>query len=205
MTAIIHTDEYQQWIISIKQRIQVSQIKAAITVNREMLELYWFIGEQIVLKQETANWGDGVLKQMSLDLLIDFPEIKGFSRRNLFYMRKWFLFWSGTKPFVQQAAALHTAIVQQVAAQLATSGQKLVSQIPWGHNLVLLDKFSDPADALFYVQKTIENNWSRSVLTHQIESGLHLREGRVQPLIRSKPNLVIGRQNDGRMARTYAW
>ncbi len=178
MSELVPTDEYRQWLVSLKQRIQASQIKAAVAVNRELLELYWFLGEQIIEKQQTAKWGDGFLKQMSQDLLAEFSEIKGFSRRNLFYMRKWVGFWSGAKPMVQQAAAQSSAIVQQAAAQFEQDGKQLVSQIPWGHNMLLLDKFDDPADALFYVQKTIENNWSRAVLTHQIESGLHLREGR---------------------------
>ena len=178
MSHIIKTDEYRQWIVSTKKRIQSSQIKAAIAVNRELLELYWFLGEQIVQQQQAAKWGDGILEQVSKDLLAEFPEIKGFSRRNLFYMRKWFLFWSVENPKVHQPAAPDDAIVQQVAAQLPTIGKQLVSQIPWGHNLLLLDKLSDPKDALFYVQKTIANNWSRAVLTHHIESKLHLREGR---------------------------
>lgn len=112
-----------------------------------------------------------------MDLLGDFPQIKGFSRRNLFYIRKWVRFWSQPNAIVQQAAAQSPAIVQQPAAQLLEPAPLLVSQIPWGHNMLLLDKCKSPAEALFYVQKTIQNNWSRAVLTHQIESGLHLREG----------------------------
>lgn len=177
MTELVKQADYRQWIVSIKQRVQASQIKASIAVNREMLELYWFLGEQILEKQQTAKWGDGFLDQMSRDLLAEFPEIKGFSRRNLFYMRKWVAFWSGAKPIVQQVAAQSLAIVPQVAAQLTQDEKQLVSQIPWGHNMLLLDKFEDPTEALFYVQKTTENNWSRAVLTHQIESGLHLRAG----------------------------
>jgi len=177
MTELVKETDYRQWIVSIKQRVQASQIKAAVAVNRELLELYWFLGEQILEKQQTAKWGDGFLGQMSKDLLAEFPEIKGFSRRNLFYIRKWVAFWSGAKPIVQQVAAQRFAIVPQVAAQLTLDGKQLVSQIPWGHNMLLLDKFEAPTEALFYVQKTIENNWSRAVLTHQIESGLHLRAG----------------------------
>ena len=178
MTGLVHSDDYREWIISIKQRIQTAQIKASLAVNRELLELYWYLGEQILEKQKAAAWGDGFLEQMSKDLLKEFPKIKGFSRRNLFYVRKWVTFWSGTEQIVQQLAAQRSAIVQQVAAQSSQNGKQLVSQIPWGHNMLLLDKFSDATVALFYVQKTIQNNWSRAVLMHQIESGLHLREGK---------------------------
>ena len=99
-------------------------------------------------------------------------------------MRQWVQYWSVTDAIGRQVAAqllpaassnVNTSIGQQVVAQ---SAPQLVAQIPWGHNLVLLDKFEHASDALFYVQKTVENNWSRSVLTHQIESGLHLREGK---------------------------
>lgn len=177
MSELSDSADYRQWFLSIKQRIHASQIKAALAVNRELLELYWFLGEQIVRQQQNANWGDGILEKVSRDLLTEFPEIKGFSRRNLFYMRKWFLFWSSENPKVQQAAASSHTIVPQVAAQITSSDRDLVTQIPWGHNMLLLDKLSKRDDALFYVQKTIENNWSRAVLTHHIESGLHLRQG----------------------------
>ena len=179
MSHIIKTDEYRQWIVSIKKRIQASQIKAAIAVNRELLELYWFMGQQIIEREESAKWGDGFLKQMSQDLLNEFPEIKGFSHRNLKYMRQWVRFWSGSPAIGQQLAAqLPDSKGQQVAAQLTSDGKLLAFQIPWGHNMLLLDKLTDPKDAFFYVQKTIANNWSRAVLTHHIESKLHLREGR---------------------------
>lgn len=84
MTGLIRSDDYQEWIVSIKHRIQAAQIKAALSVNRELLELYWYLGEQILEKQKAAAWGDGLLEQMSKDLLKEFPRIKGFSRRNLF-------------------------------------------------------------------------------------------------------------------------
>lgn len=166
MTEIVRTDEYRQWLVSIKQRVQASQVKAAIAVNRELIELYWYLGEQILEKQQNATWGDGFLKQMSQDLLAEFPDMKGFSLRNLQRIRRWHQFWLGAKPAGQQAAS-----------RLAENAPQLVAQIPWGHNGVILEKVADPAEAMFYVQKTIENNWSRAVLTHQIESGLHLREG----------------------------
>ena len=96
MSDLVRSNDYRQWIVSVKERIQSSQIKAAIAVNRELLELYWYLGEQIIEKQQSAKWGDGFLDQLSRDLVAEFPEIKGFSRRNLFYMRKWVSFWTGS-------------------------------------------------------------------------------------------------------------
>lgn len=177
MNELIQSDDYRQWIVSIKKRVQTSQIKAAIAVNRGMLEMYWFLGEQIIERQESANWGDGFLKQMSEDLSAEFPEMKGFSLRNLQVMRKWVRFWgSGNSNFPQPDPA--PSIAKQVVSQTLPIAQQLVAQLPWGHNMLLMQKLRDPADALFYVRKTIENNWSRAVLTHHIESGLHLREGK---------------------------
>ncbi len=189
MSDIIKSDEYRQWIVSIKKRIQASQIKAAIAVNRELLELYWFMGQQIIERQESAKWGDGFLVQMSDDLLKEFPEMKGFSHRNLKSIRQWFRFWNSALEIGKQPAAQLPPKGKQLVSQTETKqplpnspitpiAPQLVSQIPWGHNILIIQKLSDPKDALFYVQGTIENNWSRAVLTHHIESNLHLREGR---------------------------
>lgn len=153
---LIKDDEYRAFIQDIKQRIQSAQIKAAISLNQELLYLYWDLASRIVAKQQAASWGDGFLLQMSKDLKAEFPGMKGFSVRNLKYMRQWFQFWS-VEPAI---------------------GQQLVAQIPWGHNLVIIGKIKNVQEAIFYVQKTIQNNWSRAVLTHQIEGQLYQREGK---------------------------
>jgi predicted nuclease of restriction endonuclease-like (RecB) superfamily len=100
--------------------------------------------------------GELINDQLSGDLRTEFPDMNGFSKRNLELMRQWYTFWSRESSIAQQ----------------------LVAQIPWGHNLVIISKSNNPREALFYVQKTMQNNWSRVVLTHQIESGLYDREGR---------------------------
>jgi predicted nuclease of restriction endonuclease-like (RecB) superfamily len=162
---IIRDADYSAFLKDVKQRIQSAQIKAAVRVNQELLGLYWDLGGQIIEKQREASWGDGFLEQMSRDLLTKFPEMKGFSRRNLYDMRRWVLFW-------RQAA---DEIAQQPASEFV---RQLVAQIPWGHNLLIINKIENQAEALFYVRKTIENNWSRAVLTHQIESRLYQRDGK---------------------------
>ncbi len=154
---LVKNADYSAFIRDVKHRIQSAQIKAAVRVNQELLTLYWELGERIIEKQREAQWGEGFLKQMSRDLLGDFPEMKGFSQRNLELIRQWVSFW-------QQLGAKN---VQQPVAQIA---KQLVSQIPWGHNILISRKISGLDEALFYVRKTIENNWSRSVLTHHIES-----------------------------------
>jgi len=152
-------DDYKAWLTALKQKFQQTQIKAAVQVNSTLLEFYWDLGGDIVEKQKNSVWGDGFLKQLSHDLMTEFPEIKGFSKRNLEQIRRWQLFWSEPN-----------SIAKQAASQLF--------QIPWWHHVVILAKCKNKAEALYYVQQTQIHGWSRSVLTHQIESGLWQREGK---------------------------
>ncbi len=149
--------EYLQLLQDIKVRVRSAQIKAAISVNKELLGLYWDIGKMITKKQAKSRWGDSVVDMLAGDLKRDFPEMKGFSRANLFNIRQWYLYYSKIDETVQQ----------------------LVRQLPWGHNMVILNKIKDPTEATFYLTETIKNNWSRNVLIHQIEGGLHLRKGKI--------------------------
>lgn len=156
----LKTDQhYQSWLKELKQSFLQAQLKAAIRVNSTLLEFYWQLGHDIVEKQKDSQWGDGFLPQLSEDLSREFPEVKGFSYRNLKYVRQWYSFYTATPPIGQQAVA-----------QLA--------QIPWGHNLVIISKCKSPAEALFYVERARQHGWSRNILAHQIESGLYQREGK---------------------------
>lgn len=111
---------YREWLGTLKTRFRQVQLKAAVTVNTALLEFYWELGAQIVERQQQHAWGSGFVAQLSADLMREFPQIKGFSERNLKYIRQWYLFW--------QAAE----IGQQAVAQLHA--------IPWGHNLAILAK-----------------------------------------------------------------
>lgn len=160
-------DEYREWIASIKDRIISSQIKASMKVNKELLELYWHIGEDIVNQQRYSKWGDGLLRQMSVDLKKTFPDMSGFSETNLKTMRLWYRFYSDA------------VNGQQVVDELSPDDIfRLITAIPWGHNQRIIFKCKDLREAIFYVQYTIENNWSRDVLEHQIESSLYERRGK---------------------------
>ena len=163
MKDIINITDYKDWLQNLKGKIQQSQIKAAIQVNSELLRLYWQIGKDIVEKQAQAKWGDGFLQTLSADLCKEFPTMKGFSYRNLKSIRQWYLFYS----------------------QLDIIGKQLVSQlevslfiIPWGHHIMIMQRCKNTQEALFYVHKTIENHWSRSVLEHQIALNLYARQGK---------------------------
>jgi len=164
-------EDYSVWLKDLKNKVRLVQIKAAVKVNSELLQFYWELGADIVEKQTTAKWGDGFMSRLSHDLMAEFPDIKGFSKRNLELIRQWHLFYTKEKPIAQQAVSqLETKIEQQAIAQLI--------QIPWGHNIAVISKCKNLDEAIFYVQKTIQNNWSRSVLTHHIESNLFKREGK---------------------------
>lgn len=151
----IISGEYTAFIETLKSDIRTTQVKAALALNRELVLLYWRIGGGILAKQKELGWGAKVVEQISRDLRLEFPKMKGFSSRNLVYMR----LFAETYPDEQ--------FVQQ-----------LVAQIPWGHNVRILDKVKDAVTREFYIRKTIENGWSRNVLEMQIETGLHLRQGK---------------------------
>ncbi len=159
--------EYKNWLLELKQKFRQAQLKAAVRVNSALLEFYWELGASIVEQQKNVAWGSGFLKQLSIDLILEFPDVKGFSEANLNYIRRWHLF------YVQGVSNSGTGC--------ATISKQLISElfeIPWGHNRVIISKCETIEKALFYVQKTISNGWSRAVLTHQIESGLYERSGK---------------------------
>ena len=145
---------YSAWLAELKTRIHKAQQRAALAVNQELLMLYWQIGRDILERQAQQGWGAKVIEQLAHDLRKHFPEMKGFSRANLMYMRSFAQAWTKDE------------IVQQP-----------VGQLPWGHNLALLSKLKDPQERLFYANKAVENNWSRNVLVMQIETRLHERQG----------------------------
>ncbi|MEO1144421.1 MAG: PDDEXK nuclease domain-containing protein [Cyanobacteria bacterium J06638_22] len=146
--------QYSAFLQDLKARIRTAQVKAAIAVNQELILLYWQIGQDILIRQQAEGWGAKVIERLSQDLQREFPDMKGFSPRNLKYMRA----------FAQ--AYPDEQIVQRSAAQ-----------IPWRHNQVLLDKLKDLEQRLWYAQQSFEHGWSRNVLVLQIESGLFHRQG----------------------------
>ena len=123
---LLQNKEYKTWLKDLKQTIVHTQIKAAVKVNATLLQFYWEFGEEIVARQTQASWGDGFLRQLSQDLMAEFPDMKGFSERNVKYIRQWVLFYSSGE-----------AIGQQLVAQL--------TQIPWGHNLKIISHGPMPA------------------------------------------------------------
>ncbi len=147
--------DYHAFLATIKTRIQQAQLKAVIAVNTELILLYWQIGKAILARQHAEGWGAKIIDHLSADLHAAFPQMRGFSTRNLKYMRA----------FAQ--AYPDEEFVQQVAAQ-----------IPWGHHLVLLDQVKDEEERRWYIEQSIAHSWSRNVLLHHIDSRLFHRKGK---------------------------
>jgi predicted nuclease of restriction endonuclease-like (RecB) superfamily len=145
---------YADWLAELKGRIHCAQQRATLAVNRELITLYWQIGRDILERQARQGWGAKVIDRLSHDLRTAFPEMQGFSPRNLKYMRAFAEAWSDAE------------FVQAVLAQL-----------PWYHHLALLEKLTSPEDRRWYAAKAIEHNWSRNVLVMHIESRLLERSG----------------------------
>ncbi|PRM90343.1 hypothetical protein CJ671_02760 [Aliarcobacter cryaerophilus] len=155
--------EYKEFLTNIKSKIKTAQLKAHIKVNEEMLRLYWDIGFMIVEKQKVSMWGDKILENISSDLKLEFPELQGFSRTNIIYMKKLYQFYS---------------LGQQAVDQLQNDKIEKIFYIPWGHNIHIISKSKDIDEALFYVNKTIENGYSRAELIEQMKKELYKRNGK---------------------------
>lgn len=146
--------DYQTFLQAIKSRVQQAQLRAVLAVNRELILLYWHIGKGILDRQEKQGWGTGVIRQLSADLRAAFPEMKGFSPRQLGYMK------------VLAQTYPDETILQEVVAKL-----------PWGHQITLLEKVKNETQRLWYMQQAIEQGWSRNILAIQIETDLYHRKG----------------------------
>ena len=155
MDSLSIPEDYNNFLLDLKERIRNAQVRAALSINRELVLLYWQIGQDILNRQQQQGWGAKVIETLAADLRKAFPEMKGFSSRNLKYMRSLAEIYPDFE-FVQQ----------------------VVAQIPWGHNIRILDSVKDGVEREWYIRQTIEQGWSRNVLVHQIESGLYWRQGK---------------------------
>jgi predicted nuclease of restriction endonuclease-like (RecB) superfamily len=147
--------EFTAWINSLKKKVHSARQKIAFSVNSQLLELYWEIGKEVNAKINNSNWGTHIIEKISSELTSEFPDIKGFSRRNIYAIRQWYLFYSQKYEFVPQS----------------------VAQIPWGHNRLIISKIKDLQIAEFYAEQCLKNAWDRDTLEIQIKSTLHHRIG----------------------------
>ncbi len=189
---------YAPLLADLKARVRAAQVKAAVAVNRELMLLYWHIGRENLRAQQAEGWDAKVVERLAKDLAAEFPEMGGFSAANLNRMLGFYAAWE-PREIVQQAVAqlpgpilsqpvtkLRRAKGEQAAAPILSQAvtkfndapPEPLAQLPWSTNLILLHKLKNPAKRLWYARKTLENGWSRTVLTVQIESRLHERSGK---------------------------
>lgn len=161
--------DYGKVLQQLKEKIRQARLRASHTVNKQLLALYWEIGYTILQQENTEGWGAKIVETLARDLKIEFPDMTGFSKRNLRYMKDFALAYPILQPPV---AKLQSAENKEI-----TFVQPVVAQIPWTHQTIILDKVKTKEERLFYIQKTSENGWSKSVLALQIESGLYKRQG----------------------------
>ena len=190
--AVSGNPQYQQWIESVKGRYRQSQIKAHLQVNAAVLEFNWYLGHDISEIMRTRIWGSGVINQVSLDLKAAFPEAQGFSTDNLYRMARFYKFYTEQKEIVAQVVqqlqpvenkpdTIVAQLVQQIKDTLVVDADSapveafpyFLGMIPWGHNIEIFSVCKDIKEAVFYVEKTIQNNWSRAMLSHAIAAGFY--------------------------------
>ena len=167
------TKEYIQWVAQLKARIKNAQIKAAVKVNTELINLYWSIGHDIVEKKAEDMIGGNFYRRISKDLQEEFPDMKGFSERNIHYMRSMYLLFSPLQNELPQVVA-----VGEVPQAVAVPVREIVCQIPWGHIRYIIDKHVSSEESFFYVRKTLENGWSRAVLLNMMDTRLYESQGK---------------------------
>jgi predicted nuclease of restriction endonuclease-like (RecB) superfamily len=152
MASDLLPEDYQSVLADLKNQVRTARVKASLQANSEQIKLYWYIGNKILERQQTAQWGEKLLERLANDLRHEFPDMRGFSKTNLKYMRM----FAQTYPSI---------------------GQRVVDQLPWGQNIILITKVKDPETRDWYAQACFENGWSRPVLEVKIESSLHQRQG----------------------------
>jgi predicted nuclease of restriction endonuclease-like (RecB) superfamily len=172
--------DYQGFLIELKERIRGAQIKAAVSINRGLIELYWDLGGRVVERQKRGRWGAAVIERLAADLRREFPAMEGLSSRNIWRMRAFYLAWSSDFPILPRPVAeLNATILARPVQELDGPILPLaVAELAWGQNIELIQRLKDSRLRLWYAQQAVQNGWSRPVLVHQIETELHLRQGK---------------------------
>lgn len=176
-------NDYNSFLAEIKQQIKLSQIRAINSVNKEMILLYFRIGKNINQKQKELGWGAKVIDNLSYDIKSAFPELGGFSTRNIKRMLRFY------KEYAQPFEKVPLSVAQMEDEIMPP----IVAQIPWSHNVILIEKIKDIDLRYWYMQKTLEHGWSRDVLALMVQSQLHKREGK---LVSNFKNILAPQESD---------
>ena len=183
--------DYLQWVKELSTRYRRSQIKAAVKVNKEMLQFYWELGRDIVEMKAESRWGSGFMKNLSQDLRTANPTATCFSQTNLLYMKNFYLLYSQYTAIVPQVGAeiddreVTPQVVEQntfdseISPQVVEQIKNELFSVPWGHHRFIIDKYLDsPQKALFFIHQTVLNGWSRSMLLNFLDTDLYERQGK---------------------------
>ena len=182
--------DYAEWIAELKHRYRSAQVKASVRVNAEKLLFNWELGRDLVQKKAEERWGAGVVEQVSLDLQREFPNADGFSAKNLWFIKKWYLFYSSLgahETLLQAVRELHNPKLLQPVREIPSSKQQQsvaefpspFAYVPWGHHIAIISKCKSVDEALFYIGKTIEQGMSRAALVNGIKANLYEHQGKI--------------------------
>ncbi len=182
--------EYMQWLHDIKLRYRNAQVKAAVKVNAEQLLFNWQLGRDLVERKAEEKWGTGVVEQLSFDLQAAFPESKGFSTTNLWRMKQWYLFYSTEREKLPQLVGeLQSTGNQSIKLQQFVTELGILAYVPWGHHAEILAKCKTLDEAVFYLSRTITENWSRNTLVNCIKADLyHTSGGAISTFAKTLPS-----------------
>ena len=193
----VHIDaDYADWIAEVKHRYRSAQVKAAVKVNAEKLLFNWQLGRDLVQKKAEERWGAGVVEQVSLDLKREFPDAEGFSTSNLWYMKKWYLFYTNQKSSLklQRFVGEFQSSVKQVNLRIQQPVGEIVKQsvsdigeefplpfalVPWGQHIEIITRCKTLEESLFYIQQVIEKGLSRPALINSIKANLYEHQGKI--------------------------
>lgn len=173
---MIADSDYINWVQDIKQRFRNAQLKAVVHVNTEMLRFYWSVGRDMYNMHIEERWGEGVVRQFALDMRNEFPGEKGFSDTNVKYMRRWYRFYYQQNEISHQLGDQMCDVIGQQAGDLLEMPE-LFGGIPWRHHVCIITKCSALDEALFYIRKTLQGNWSRRVLEDNMDKNLYVAQG----------------------------
>lgn len=168
-------EDYALWLRELKERYRRAQIKAATRVNEELIKFYWSLGRDIVARDVDNKYGKGFYATLSSDLRRELPDVSGLSEKNLYYTKRFFIFYNRMAQNRPQVADNF----ENIDYQHISNNQ--IFSIPWGHHRLILDRFFEKNDvnaALFYIRKTVQEGWSRNILKSVLDTNLHLREGK---------------------------
>ncbi len=188
--------DYAVWLSEIKRRYLSAQIRAAVKVNIEKLCFNWSIGRDLVVRKAEEKWGNGVVEQLSLDLQVAFPNEKGFSSRNVWRMKQWYLFFS-THDAIEKLPQLVAELQEieklpQLGAEMDSEFPLVLGLVPWGHQTDIISKCKSIDEAIFYLRECILNGWSRQTLNNSLKANLYKSQGKA---ITNFPEYLPGAQS----------